>query len=390
MPVLLVSLAISLGGLTACAATGSSVPVASTPGLGALPAQVAGRIESGRYPGAVFAVARGDRLLTLQAVGVANLESGAPMRPDSIFRMMSMTKPVTAVATMILVQEGKLDLDAPVSRYLPEFSAFGVEGAPPLTLRRLLTHTSGIGFGKIPAGKTTLAEQAREIAARKMRTPVGASWAYSGVNGPDVVARVVEVVAGEPYQAFVKRRIFDPLGMIDTTYSLTPQQEARLVGLYEAKDGKINPATPPLPPAQYPSGGAGLFSTAADYIRLAEMLAADGERDGVRILSPASVAELRKEQLAPDFPGLPTGIGSALLMRRVVDPAAAKSPLPAGAYGWSGAYGTHFWVDPASGVSAVWMINLSNAGGAGSADALDFEGLATAACNADRKCAARQ
>lgn len=351
------------------------------------------RIEAGvndnRYPGAVFAISRGEHLLALEAVGVADTGTGTPMRPDSVFSLMSMTKPVTATAVMILVQEGRLDLDAPVSMHLPEFAGFGVEGGPALTLRHLLTHTSGIGFGTLPMTQATLAERVQGTSRRTLRIGAGRQWAYSGVEGPDVAARVVEVVSGQPFDQFVQSRIFDPLGMKDTAWVLDEARSARLVELYEAKDGQLAPPTGALPQLTYPSGGAGLFSTAADYSRLARMLANDGVLDGRRILEQASVEEMRRDQLGAGFSGLPNGVGAGLLMRVVLDPAAAGSPLPAGAYGWSGAYGTHFWVDPATGLSVVWMINLSNAGGAGSADALEFERLVTAACATGDRCAAR-
>lgn len=357
-------------------------------GLRSIPSQVGERIARGRYPGAAFAVARGDRVLLSGAAGVSNVAARTPLRADSIFELMSMTKPVTAVAAMILVEEGRLELDAPVSRTLPEFASFGVAGAPPLTLRHLMTHTSGIGFGRLPTAEArpTLAEHVREIAARRMTTPAGSRWEYSGLDGPDVIARMVEVAAGEPYDQFVRRRIFAPLRMRDTTYSPSPRQSRRLVRLYAARDGSITEAQPMFPQLSYPSGGAGLYSTVEDYLRFARMLANDGALDGVRILSPGTVAEMRRPQLAAGFPGLAPGLGFGLLMRTVSDPVAARSPLPAGAYGWSGAYGTHFWIDPNRGLAAVWMIGLANAGGAGSADALDFEQMVTEACAHDRRC----
>ena len=376
--------------LGACAsAPPAGAQAQRAPALAGLDAQVAAGVAVRRYPGAVFAVARGDDVLALDAVGVSDIATGAPMRIDSIFPLMSMTKPVTATAAMILVQEGRLDLDAPVSAYLPEFANFGVSGAPPLTLRSLLTHTSGIGFGSLPMEPVTLEARVRATAARTMRVPVGRTWAYSGVEGPDVIVRVIEVAAGQPYDQFVKARIFEPLGMVDTGYSLTAEQRSRLVGLYAAQDGAIVDAPPMFPELTYASGGAGLYSTVPDYLRLARMFANDGALGDVRVLTPASVAEMRKLQLPAGFPGLPSGIGSGLLMRVVADPAAANSPLPAGAYGWSGAYGTHFWVDPATGLTAVWMISLTTAGGAGSEDALNFERLVTAACAHEPRCGGR-
>lgn len=361
----------------------------ATQAFAPLRSKVATAIGENRYPGAVFAIARGDTVLEVEALGVAHVDTGVPMRRDSIFRLMSMTKPVTAVAAMMLVEQGKLDLDAPVAQVLPEFADFGVAGAPPLSLRHLLTHSSGIGFGSITGEATTLAARARMTAARAMRVPAGKEWAYSGVEGPDVAARMIEVVAGEPYAQFVQRRIFDPLGMKDTGYTLTAEQQKRLVGLHAAQGGNVAVSAPPLPDIRYSSGGAGLYSTAPDYLRLAQMLAGNGALGKIRILTPRSVEEIRRAQLQAGFPGLTPGMGHGLLVRHIVDPAAARSPLPAGAYGWSGAYGTHFWVDPASGLAAVWMINLSNAGGANSPDALAFEKMVMDACTPMRACAPR-
>lgn len=376
--------------LSGCATpSGSPVQALHTQEFASVREQVASGIAQGRYPGAVFAVARGGQVLDIEALGVAHIGTGTPMRVDSIFRTMSMTKPVTAVAAMILVERGKLELDAPVTRILPEYANFGVPGAPPLTLRHLLTHTSGIGFGTIPAERTTLEARARSTAARTMKVPAGSQWAYSGVEGPDVAARMIEVAAGESYDSFIRREIFEPLGMKDTGYTLSAEQETRLVELHAAKDGKVSISPPPLPQMLYPSGGAGLYSTAPDYLRLAQMLASDGALDGARILSRGSVEEIRRAQLPGGFAGLLPGVGYGLLVRHIVDPVAAGSPLPKGAFGWSGAYGTHFWVDPATGLTAVWMINLSNAGGAGSPDALAFEKMVTEVCATARGCAAQ-
>lgn len=364
----------------------ASAPVAQSARFSEVRSKVQANMAAGRYPGAVFAVARGGDVLDIQAVGVSNLETSAKMRTDSIFRTMSMTKPVTAVAAMILVEEGKLDLDGPVSLVLPEFAKWGVAGAPPLTLRHLLTHTSGIGFGSMPSQPSTLKGRVEETAARQMTSPVGKEWAYSGVEGPDIVARMIEVVAGEPYDRFVERRILDPLEMKDTGYHLNAEQRSRLVALHAAADGKVALAPPLIPDFTYPSGGAGLYTTAPDYLRFAQMLAGYGVFRGVRLLKPASVAELRREQVPAGSPGLAPGVGYSFMMRRIADPIAAKSPLPAGAYGWSGAYGTHFWVDPNTGLTAVWMVNLTTAGGAGSPDARAFEEFVIDACSVDRRC----
>lgn len=345
-----------------------------------LDATIASRVAAGRYPGAVYLISKGDRVIHQGAVGLADTDKNAPIGMDSIFRLMSMTKPVTAVAAMILVDDRKIALDDQLGHYLSEFAGSAI------TIRQLLTHTSGIGFGSIAVPGENLADRVRKIASKPLPTPAGTKWQYSGYDGLDVVARLVEVVSGEPYDRFVKSHIFDPLGMKDTTYSLTPEQEARLVGLYAAKDGKISASSPPLPPITHPSGGAGLYSTGPDYMRFAEMLAQGGKLGKVRILSRSSVSEISRTQLPAGFPDLQPGLAFGLGMRVVGDPVALKSPLPAGAYGWSGAWGTHFWVDPSRQLAAVWMINITTAGGAGSVDALDFEKLVMDSCAKDERC----
>lgn len=385
----LMILALAASGMSACTALPRQ-PVtdratAAQP-LAALSSQVEARIASGRYPGAVFAVARGDRLLVMDAVGMSDIAAGTPMRRDTIFRTMSMTKPVTATAAMILVEEGKLRLDDPISRILPEFSRSGAPAATPITLRHLLAHVSGLGKDEFPVPLSPLAQRVRETAAKPVAAPAGTQWAYSGLLGPDVIARMIEVAAGQPFEAFVKQRIFDPLRMVDSGWQLTAAQATRLTGLYRAEDGRITQVEDSIGLAEQPAGGYGIYSTVPDYVRFAQMLANDGTLNGTRIISPASVAEMRRAQVPLGFPGLPPGLEGGFMMRRVGDPAAAGSPLSRGTYGWSGAYGTHFWIDPATGLTAIWMINLANANGAGSPDAADFERMVVAACKADRRC----
>jgi CubicO group peptidase (beta-lactamase class C family) len=354
-----------------------------------LDAVIETRVKAGRYPGAVFLVANADQVLHEGAVGEANVESHTAMRSDSIFRMMSMTKPVTAVAVMILVDDKKVALDDPVSRYVPQFVGFGAEHPQeptPITIRHLLTHTAGLGFGSMFFIEDNLKARIDEIVRDGPGDPPGKKWQYSGFDGFDILARVVEEASGESYDRFLQRRLFEPLGMKDTGYVLDASQQARLVGLYKPASGTFKAATSFLADVKYPAGGAGLYSTGADYIKFAQMLAGRGAYGSVRILSTAAVDEISKEQLAAGFPGLPAGLGWGLGMRRVADPAALKSPLPAGAFGWSGAYGTHFWVDPAHHLTAVFMINLTTAGGAASPDALDYEQIVMRACKTDEHC----
>ena len=342
--------------------------------------------------GAVTMVVTRDKILHLETIGFADVAAKKPMTPDTLFWIASMTKPITGTAILMLQDEAKLSVSDPVAKYLPEFAGLKTPSGKPanLTIRQLLTHTSGLGEASGPA-----AQQARTLAdlvpiwlAAPMQYEPGEKWKYtqSGINA---AARIVEVVSGMSFDVFLQKGLFDPLGMKDTTWALTPAQEQRLVGLYAAKNGSVAHTAALLPPTLYPSGGAGLCSTVPDYLRFVQMLAGNGTLDRVRVLSSASVEEMRRKQLPAGFPGLPPGNAAGLLMRYVDDPTAAKSPLPAGAYGWSGAYGTHFWIDPTTGLAAVWMINLTTAGGAGSPDALEFEQMVTRACQADSRCGTR-
>lgn len=361
-------------------------PAPSAQPLAGLRSQVEARVAAGRYPGAVFAVAHGDKLLVLDAVGTSDLATRTPMRSDTIFRTMSMTKPFTAAAAMILVEEGKLALDDPIGTVLPEFAGYGASPASAITLRQLLTHTSGLDKDEYPVPLMSLQQRVKATAAKPVAAPAGSRWAYSGILGPDVIARMIEVAAKEPFEHFVKRRIFDPLAMKDTGWQLTPSQGERLTGLYQAEGGKIQQVPMLAIVPDQPAGGYGVYSTAPDYLRFALMLAGDGSLNGVRVLSEASVKEMRSAQVPLGFPGLPPGLEGGFLMRRIGDPVSSGSSLARGTYGWSGAFGTHFWIDPGTGLVAVWMINLVNAGGAGSPDAADFERMVTQACTVDIGC----
>jgi CubicO group peptidase (beta-lactamase class C family) len=364
-------------------------------------------IASGSFSGAVALVARNGRVGYHEAFGSMDLEAKKPMVKDGIFAIMSMTKPVIGVATLMMMEEGKVRLQDPVSKFIPEWknmtvavsltavpAARGAGPAPPpaagarggrgaapepryytvpvereVQIRDLLTHTSGVVSGTnsnfanraVAAGpKETLADYIPRVAKVPLEFQPGARWAYSAATGFDVLSRVVEVASGMPIDRFVKQRIFDPLEMKDTTYVL-PAGNARLVKLYSrTADG--------LRPSQYPnfvngiyfSGGGGLFSTAADYAQFALMLANGGELNGKRLLSPRLV-ELMGSVFAPDtLPGRPKGESYGLSVRVVNDPVARNSFLSEGTFGWSGAYGTHFWVDRKEKLAAVVMTQTSN------------------------------
>lgn len=359
--------------------------IGSISGLEGLEADIEDRISRGRYPGAVFVVAKGGEILHAAALGVSDIEKGTKMRMESIFRSMSMTKPVTVVAVMQLVENGQIELDAPVIRYLPELDNHSHPEGAPLTIRHLLTHTGGQAFSFfLPEGPMTLADRIKELAEKQLNSPPGKLWRYNGVDAFDIVARVVEVVSGQPFAQYLEQHIFEPLGMSDTGYIVPAKDCDRLVEAHKARWGSVKKDEPF--DFFYPSGGAGLFTTALDYSRFAQMLANGGALGGSRVLSQTMVGEIAREQLPADFPGLTGEFAFALGMRRVSEDSQQWSPLPTGSYGWSGAYGTHFWVNPETGFSAVFMINLTNAGGAGSPDAFDFERLVVDACKSDSRC----
>ena len=393
--------------LTAAAPTAKPEEVGlSTDRLKRVAELVQRHVAAGSFSGAVALVARNGRIGYHEAFGSMDLEAKKPMAKDGIFAIMSMTKPVIGVATLMMMEEGKVRLQDPISKFIPEWknmtvavalpAAPGARGAGPapapaagaqggrgaaaepryyavpvereVQIRDILTHTSGVVSGTnsnfanraAAAGpKETLADYIPRLGKVPLEFQPGTRWAYSAAAGFDVLSRVVEVASGMPIDRFVKTRIFDPLEMKDTTYIL-PAGNARLVKLYSrTADG--------LRPAQYPnfvngiyfSGGGGLFSTPADYAQFAMMLANNGELNGRRYLSPRAV-ELMGSVFAPDtLPGRNTGEGFGLGVRVVSDPAARNTWLSQGSFGWSGAYNTHFFVDPKEKVIAIFMTQVT-------------------------------
>jgi CubicO group peptidase (beta-lactamase class C family) len=342
----------------------------------AVPQKLQSFVTNGEIAGAVSLVATRDAVLHLAAVGRSDLASGRKLKTDDIFWIASMSKPVTAVAVAMLADEGKLSFDDPVGKYLPEFGDMWVAGeqteqqrllvkaARPVTLRDLLTHTSGLGEYRVTDPHWTLAAMSKVLAREPLRFQPGTRWSYS-TAGMDVAGRVVEVASGTPYAQFLQRRLFDPLGMKDTTFWISPSQKKRFVQCYirDAQSGKLGPATntymyggavtdherPPL-------GGAGLFSTAEDVAKFYQMMLNHGTANGRRILKPETVAEMTRKQTGDlrARPGMPWGLGFCV----VEDPAQmeANATLSPGTFGHGGAFGTQSWADPARGIIYVMMI----------------------------------
>ncbi|HET9385812.1 MAG TPA: serine hydrolase domain-containing protein [Gemmatimonadales bacterium] len=359
-------------------------------------------ITAGSFSGAVTLVGRNGRIGYHEAQGLMDVDAKKPMVKDGIFRIMSMTKPVVGVAILMMMEEGKVRLQDPISKFVPEWKDMTVAmplpapagargggaapagrggGAPAepryytvpvereVQVRDLLTHTSGVVSGTVSnfanravaAGpKETLADYIPRLGKVPLEFQPGTRWAYSAAAGFDVLSRVVEVASGMPIDRFLKTRLFDPLEMKDTSY-IVPTANPRLVTLYNRTADGLRPAqNPGFMNGIYFSGGGGLVSTAADYAQFALMLANGGELNGVRILSPRLVG-LMGSVFTPDtLPGRPRGESYGLSVRVVNDPVARNSFLSEGSFGWSGAYGTHFWVDRKENLVAVAMTQTSN------------------------------
>jgi CubicO group peptidase (beta-lactamase class C family) len=353
----------------------------SAEGLRQVDAVVQRYMDRGEISGAVTLVARNGRIARLQSQGVMDLESKAPMRNDVIFRLASMTKPVTAVAVLLLVEEGRLQLTDPVSKFIPEFKGQKVEApqgagglvpaAREITIRDILTHTSGVGSAgrdwppavqllNSRTPETTLAQFIPRVAALPLNFQPGTEWRYSNFLAFETLGRVVEVVSGQTYDQFLRQRIFEPLGMRDTFFTvLAPaDRRARMATFYEKLDGKLvkrsDTANPTIASSKYLSGSGGLSSTAEDYVKFAQMTLNMGELNGKRLLSRSSMELMTSNQAGSLYtkPGYGFGFGVEVLQ----DPAKAQSLSSAGAYGWTGAIGTYYWVDPAQKLIGILMI----------------------------------
>jgi len=379
--------------LPAALAFSQSLPVAERPEDLGISSQRLERIhrrmqadvESSRIPGAVLLIARNGKIASLDAVGFQERRTQTPMKSDSIFRIASMSKPITSVAAMILAEEGKLDIGAAVGQYLPEFREVrvGVEKAAPkraMTVQDLLRHTSGLTygfFGSSPVDELyrksnffaskSLAEAVAAIAQLPLAHQPGEFWEYS--VSTDVLGRIVEVVGGMDLDRFVAERITGPLKMTDTGYYLNAAQAARLARADSAPPAGA--ADPTVKPAVL-SGGGGMLSTAGDYARFCQMMLNGGELDGVRILSPKTVALMTSDQLPPSTDrhtsvatllnafGPTPEMGTSFGLGFAVRTDAGRNPMPGsiGDFSWGGIYGTLFWVDPKERLVAVLMAQL--------------------------------
>jgi CubicO group peptidase (beta-lactamase class C family) len=355
---------------TACSSTTSRAqpPAVVPPAVPAIDAAVMPMVEAGEIAGAVTMVVAPDRVLHLGAVGKADLARGNPMRTDTVFWIASMTKPITATAILMLQDHGKLSVDDPVGKYVPELAKIATADGTPgnLTLRHLLSHTSGLAESTREERDSakSLAELIPGFASRPLQFPPGSRWNYcqSGIN---TLGRIVEIVSGESFPAFVHKRLFEPLGMVDTTFYPDPPRIARLATIYKREGDVLIPAKIPwdFDPeniGHYPAANGGLYSTAHDYGRFCRMLLNQGSLDGRTYLSPAAVAQMRTIATGSNKTGFTEGNGWGLGVCVVREPQGVSAMLSPGSYGHGGAYGTQAWIDPTRQIAYILMVQRSN------------------------------
>jgi len=345
--------------------------------------------------GAVALVSKGDELVFLGARGMADREGGVPMTTDTLFRIASMSKPITSVALMTLYDEGRFTLDDPVAKFIPDFADARVlrgdgsrdttAATEAITIRHLLTHTSGLTYrfiGLEPLAtlyeelgvsdglvqtEGTIGEGVERLARAPLLHEPGSKWAYS--LSTDVVGYLVEVISGQPLDRFLDERVFEPLGMTDTYFFIPDEEVARLSAVYAPGPGGgiVKLGEEPITqghlvfstsyqysgPRTYFSGGAGLVSTVGDYYRLARMLSNGGELDGVRVLKDDTVALMTENQIGVLSLDEGTKFGLGFSIKTVADELGGV-----GTYGWGGFFHTLFWIDPENDIIGIFMTQL--------------------------------
>jgi CubicO group peptidase (beta-lactamase class C family) len=348
----------------------------SSTGLRAYEQALHALVDEGRLAGVVTLVSRHGKVVAFDAHGYQDLEARKPVARDTIFRIASMTKPITGVAMMMLWEEGKWSLDDPVARYIPEFKDLKVAtpNGPvpqtrPMTMRQLMSHTAGFdvsgGYNSVNLTdpKTPLQTMIDKLAQLPLPVQPGTDWRY----GPSVNIQgyIVEKLSGQPLDAFFRTRIFEPLQMRDTGFFVDAAKRDRVTRVFTyGPDKRITTsqtATDPTVKPVFLSGSGGLLSTAEDYWRFAQMLANGGEFEGKRLLKASTVQLMRTNVLADgvkvDLYGpSQEGIGFGLDFAIVMDPARAGTPQGLNSFYWGGAFGTWFWIDPTNDVIVVGMI----------------------------------
>ncbi len=359
-------------------------------------------VDTENLPGFLTVIARRGKIVHFETVGMRDIENEKPVEPDTIFRIYSMSKPITSVAVMMLYEEGHFQLDTPVSRFIPEFGNMKIynedqteisEAEKEMTIKHLLTHTAGLTYGwgskpvderykalKMSGASATLVDMAKTLGDIPLVHEPGERWTY-GVS-TDVLGYLVEVVSGMPFEEFLRTRIFGPLGMVDTAFSIPPEKRDRFAALYSfSKDsglervGKKADADGEF--TFFPSGGGGLVSTAADYMRFSQMLLNGGELEGVRVLDKETVELMRYPHHDGWF-----GLGFSVVNDKKSkdtddedhkkdlddkddkddegDKESKDTPESVGSFSWGGAAATIFWIDPVEEVVGVLMTQIHN------------------------------
>jgi CubicO group peptidase (beta-lactamase class C family) len=359
--------------------------------LAKIPQRMKSFVDRQTVAGAVTLVAHGSDIVEFDATGMADVEAGHAMQKDTIFQIMSMTKPVTAIGIMMLAEEGKLALRDPVEQYLPEFKGLRVRttvnpdeiraGVPnhAITIRDLLTHTAGIqdypGPPTIPDYAQTMSvpldEVVRQLAKQPLLFQPGTQWSYSS-PGIEILGRIIEVCSGEKYVDFITKHILQPLGMKDSFFFPPPDKISRIAMVYAQKDGKLAPSPASIlggDPAKhrqgavFPAPGWGLYSTAEDLLHLYRMMLNDGVYEGHRYLSPFSVHVMTEPQTTGIQPvGWMRGSDYGLAWEIVTDPLGELAGHTIGTYGHGGAFGTQGWIDPNNDLISILLIQRSDGG----------------------------
>jgi CubicO group peptidase (beta-lactamase class C family) len=349
--------------------------------LARIPERMKAFAESGTVAGTVTLLQRHGQVILLEASGYQDLEGKKPMRTDSIFQIMSMTKPFVGVGIMMLAEEGKLSIVEPVERYLPEFKgqmlADGKKPVRPITVRDLMVHTSGM---PAPTGELkdlywkldrTLAEAVPEFAKQPLRFEPGSKWEYSN-TGIATLGRIIEVISGQPFEQFMAERIYNPLGMKDTFIFPPAGKTGRIAIVYDTKDGKLTRSGARIlggdpgafrQGAKYSAPEFSMFSTASDLSHFYQMLLNGGVHNGRRFLSKAAIETMSANHSGTLKAGHLAGAVRGLTFEVIGDVAGTSLLLPVGTYGHGGAFGTHGWVDPKRDMVGVFLVGHNGSAG---------------------------
>ncbi|HEY3323493.1 MAG TPA: serine hydrolase domain-containing protein [Planctomycetota bacterium] len=334
----------------------------------AITAAVREFVTKGEVAGVVTIVAAPDKIVHCSSVGLADIAGNVQVSPDTIFWIASMTKPITATAVLMLQDDGKLSVDDPVGKYIPELADMKTKDGKSyaLTLRHLLTHTSGMCEATPEESKAAqkLADLIPIFAKRPLLFEPGSKWQYcqSGINS---LGRIIEIVSGQSYPEFVQKRLFDPLGMKDTSFYPTKEQLPRIVKPYKFADGKLVeqeflPVFDPKRPDHFPAANGGLFSTAPDYVRFCQMILNNGSFGGKQYIKPESIKLMTTIQTGQIKTGFTEGNGWGLGWCVVREPQGVTAMVSPGTFGHGGAWGTQAWIDPVKQVAYVLMVQRTN------------------------------